>query len=200
MRVVVVGGTGTLGSAVVAELSPRHEVVTVGHTRGEVTVDITDAAAIESMYDAVGSFDALVSAAGSAFFGPFAELTDETCQVGLRSKLMGQVNLVLLGRDRVADGGSFTLTSGILSHDPVPGAVGLSMVNGAIDSFVTAAAIELDRGVRINSVSSGLVEESVDRYGPYFPGHVPVPVALTARAYAKSVEGRLTGRVIRVRS
>lgn len=197
MKVVVVGGTGTLGTAVVAELTPRHDVIAIGHTRGDVKVDITDLDSIRKMYDGLGSFDALVSTTGTAFFGPFADLTDETCEIGLRSKLMGQVNLVLLGRDRVADGGSFTLTSGILSHDPVPGAVGLSLVNGAIDSFAVATAIELDRGVRINSVSSGLVEESVDKYGPYFPGHVPVPVALTARGYAKSVEGRLTGQVIR---
>ena len=37
MRVIVIGGTGTIGTAVVKLLSTRHDVVTVGHTRDVFT-------------------------------------------------------------------------------------------------------------------------------------------------------------------
>jgi len=111
---------------------------------------------------------------------------------------MGQVNLVLLGCDRIADGGSLTLISGVLSHDPIRSGAVASPVNGAIDAFVRAAAIELPGGLRINSVSPGLLEEPAATLGHFFPGYETVPGSRVARACVKSVEGRLTGRFFHV--
>ena len=128
----------------------------------------------------------------------FAKMTEAEIGIGLKDKLMGQVNLVLIGRDYLNDNGSFTLTSGVLSHDPIRYGVGASLVNGAIESFVTAAAIELPRGLRLNAVSPGVLEESLPSYGPYFLGHEAVPGKRVANANVKSIEGLLTGRVIEV--
>jgi NAD(P)-dependent dehydrogenase (short-subunit alcohol dehydrogenase family) len=125
-------------------------------------------------------------------------MTEAEFAIGLKDKLMGQVNLVLIGRDFVNDGGSFTLTSGVLSHDPIRLGAGASLVNGALDSFVRAAAIELPRGLRINAISPGVLEESLPTYGPYFRGHDAVPGSRVANAYVKSVEGALTGQVFSV--
>jgi NAD(P)-dependent dehydrogenase (short-subunit alcohol dehydrogenase family) len=107
---------------------------------------------------------------------------------------MGQVNLVLLVQSSVRDAGSFTLISGVLSADPIRAGSSASMVNGAIDAFVRAAAIELPRGLRINSVSPTVFEESMDGYGPFFRGFKPVSVAQAALAFAKSIEGAQTGQ------
>jgi NAD(P)-dependent dehydrogenase (short-subunit alcohol dehydrogenase family) len=148
------------------------------------------------MYKSVGSFDALVCATGNAHFGPFEKLTEEECYVGIKSKLMGQVNLILIGKDLISDNGSFTLTSGVLSNDPIPFGAAASLANGAIDSFVVAAAIEMTRGIRINSVSPSVLEESMEKIGDFFRGHIPVPASKAALAYSKSVEGKLTGKVI----
>ena len=90
---------------------------------------------------------------------------------GINDKLMGQVNLVLDGLKHIADGGSFTLTSGVLDRDPIRQGVNAAAVNGAIDAFVMAAAIDLPRGLRINAVSPGLLEESAKKYEGFFPGH-----------------------------
>jgi NAD(P)-dependent dehydrogenase (short-subunit alcohol dehydrogenase family) len=150
------------------------------------------------LFQRVGRFDALVATAGKVHFGDFASMTEKEMWIGLKDKLMGQVNLVLIGRDHIADGGSFTLTSGVLSHDPIRTGAAASLVNGAIDAFVRAAAIELPRGLRINSVSPGLLEESADALGHLFLGHQTVPSSRVARAYVKSVEGRLTGQVFHV--
>ena len=198
MKIILVGASGNIGRAVAAELSQRHEIVRVGRSSGDVHADMTSRESIKKMYEQVGSFDAVVSTAGNVHFGDFNEMQEEQYYVGIRDKLMGQVNLVLIGRDHIADSGSFTLTTGILSHDPIRYGSSASMVNAAIDGFVIAAAIELPRGIRINSVSPGVLQESMDAIGSYFRGHEPVPAARVALAYSKSVEGLLTGRVFHV--
>lgn len=198
MRIAVVGASGTLGRTVVAELGKTHTVVTAGSKTGDLQVDITQLASIQSFFKKLGTFDALVSVAGSGHFGPFDEMCEEDFYKGIRSKMMGQINLVMEGKNHVSDGGSFTLTSGILYRDPVKGGVGLSFVNGALHSFVISAATELKRGVRLNVVSPGLVEDSYESLGKFFPGHIPVPMHRVAQGYLKSVESALTGQVIEV--
>ncbi len=198
MKIVVVGASGTIGKFVVAALQPRHEIIKVGSKSGDLQADIKDAASIRAMFDKAGKVDAVICTAGKVHFGDFAKMTEAEIGIGLKDKLMGQVNLVLIGRDYVNDNGSFTLTSGVLSHDPIRYGAGASLVNGAIDSFVAAAAIELPRGLRLNAVSPGVLEESLPSYGPYFLGHEAVPGKRVANAYVKSVEGLLTGQVIEV--
>lgn len=194
MRVIVIGATGTIGRAVAESLAGGHEVVRVGRTSGERQADIGDPGAILALFEAVRPFDAVVCAAGQAAFGALLALTDEDFQLGLSSKLMGQVNLVRLGLPHIADGGSFTLTSGILSRHPVPGSASISMVNAAVEAFARAAALEVTRGVRINVVSPPWVQETLVAMG-----RDPIeglPAATVARAYLASVEGELSGQVL----
>jgi NAD(P)-dependent dehydrogenase (short-subunit alcohol dehydrogenase family) len=198
MKIILVGASGTVGKAVLAALKGRHEIVTAGSKSGDVQVDIKDAASIQALFKKTGKVDAVACAAGKVHFGDFAKLTEAEMLNSLKDKFMGQANLVLIGRDYVSDNGSFTLMSGVLSHDPIRLGACASAVNGAVDAFVRAAAIELPRGIRINSVSPGLLEESLGHYGPYFPGHETVPGARVARAYVKSIEGHLTGQVFQV--
>lgn len=198
MKIIVVGATGTIGKAVVEELSQRHTIVQVGHRSGDIKIDITDPNSIKAMYLSVGQFDAVVSTTGKVHFGALTEMTSKEYEIGLRDKLMGQINLVLIGQKHISEGGSFTLTSGILSHDPIRFGSSASMVNGAIDSFVKAAAIELPRGLRINSVSPTIVTESLPNYGEFFYGFESAPAARVALAYSKSVEGAQTGQVYNV--
>ena len=198
MKIIVIGGTGTVGKAVVKELSKRHTVVTAGHSSGDMQVDITDSKTIEKMYQAAGKFDAVVSTVGKVHFGEMTAMTPENYFIGLNDKLMGQVNLVLTGLRYINAGGSFTLTSGILSSDPIRYGSSASMVNGAIDSFAIASAIEMPHGIRINAVSPTVLAESMDAFGNYFHGFEPVLAARVALAYSKSVEGAQTGQIYRV--
>lgn len=198
MRILVVGASGTVGQAVVKALSARHEIVTAGRSGGEVSVDLMNAQSVSAMYAKLGALDAVVACAGHVHFGPVATMTPEQFRKGLDDKLMGQVNLVLLGMAHLADGGSFTLTSGVLDRDPVRQGANAAAVNGAIGGFVKGAAIEMPRGIRINAVSPGLLEESEKKYEGFFPGHEPVSSARVGLAYVKSVEGALTGQVFTV--
>lgn len=198
MRIIVIGGTGTIGSAIVAALSPRHDVVAVGHRAGAICVDLASPDSIARMFQAVGTFDALVSAAGRAVFNSLDTLTDADYQVGLSNKLMGQVNLVRIGRPFANDGGSFTLTSGVLSREPMKGSAAISMVNAGLEGFARAAALELPRGIRINVVSPPWVTETlIARKMDPAPG---LPAAVVAQAYVASVEGAATGQTIDPRS
>ncbi len=198
MKIILVGASGTIGKAIEQELKERHEVIRVGRNSGDLQADITDVASIRSLFEKVGSFDALISAAGKVHFGALAEMGEAEFAVGLQNKLMGQVNLVLIGREFANDGASFTLTSGVLSHDPIRYGASASMVNGAIDAFVRSAALEMPRGMRINSVSPTVIEEALPSYGPYFRGYKAVPAADAALAYAKSAEGAQTGQTYHV--
>jgi hypothetical protein len=108
---------------------------------------------------------------------------------------MGQVNLARLGRSYLTPGGCITLSTGILADHPVVMTTSAAMVNGGIHSFVRAASLELENGIRINAVSSGLVEDAVEKYATYFPGHNPIPMKKVVNAYVRSVEGRESGRV-----
>lgn len=194
MKILLIGANGTIGSAIAQELAPRHEIVRIGRSSGDFQVDISDSASIRKLFERTGSFDALVCAAGNVNFAPLAEMTGETFALGLQDKLMGQVNLLLIGREFANDGASFTFTSGILNRDPILSGASASLVNAGIDAFVRAAAIELPRGIRVNSVSPTVLVESMEVYAPYFRGFKPVPAADVALAYAKSVEGLQTGQ------
>lgn len=197
MKIIIVGASGTLGKHVTTALKSNHEVITAGSKSGDVQVDINSPESIEKFYEQTGRFDALVSTTGQGHFGPLPTMTYADFMKGINSKLMGQVNLVLIGQHFVNPKGSFTLTSGILSEDPIVLGSNLSAVNGALEAFVKAAAIELENGVRINTISPGVVEDSPG-YFPYFPGHIPVTMSRVAQAYVKSVLGAQTGQAYKV--
>ncbi len=203
LRILVVGASGVLGRAIVAELSPRHDVIAGGSKSGDIRIDITDPASTEAALKAAGPLDAVASAAGVFNFHPLSEikpapLAQSSYGLGLASKLMGQVNLALAARDHLRDGGSITLITGVLADAPIAGGSSGSMVGRALEGFVMAAAIEMPRGIRINVVSPGVFEESMAEYGPFFRGFDPVPVARAARAFSRSIEGLQTGQTYRV--
>lgn len=197
MRIIVVGATGTIGQAVASALEARHEVVRVGHSGGGLTVDIANPDSIRQLFGQVGRFDALVSCAGQAGWGPLESLTDEQFQLGLSNKLMGQVNLVRFGLEHAADGGSFTLTSGVLAREPMHGSANVSLVNSGLEGFGMAAALEAPRGIRVNVVSPPWVTETLEAMG--MDTSHGMPAAKVAAAYVAAVEGSDTGKVIDAR-
>lgn len=197
-KILLIGASGTIGQAVLANLGARHDVITVGRNSGSHRANLADPASLAALFASVGQVDAIVSTAGNVHFGPLADMTGEQFNLGLQDKLLGQVQLALLGHRHLNDGGSLTLISGILSTEPIRYGANATAVNAAIEGFVAAAAIELPRGIRINAVSPTILAESVGVYGPYFPGFETVPAERAALAYQRSVEGAQTGQVYRV--
>ncbi|HET7234673.1 MAG TPA: short chain dehydrogenase [Longimicrobium sp.] len=197
MKVVVIGATGTIGRAVAGALEGKHEVVRVARTEGDLTADIEDAPSLVALFAAVGPVDAVVCCAGRASFKPLEQLAEPDFHLGLNSKLMGQVNLVRLGLKHVRDGGSFTLTSGVLAWEPMPGGAAISPVNAAVEAFARAAALEMPRGIRVNVVSPPWVSETLRSMGQD-PSH-GMPADQLAHVYVEAVEGTRNGETLDAR-
>jgi NAD(P)-dependent dehydrogenase (short-subunit alcohol dehydrogenase family) len=203
LRILIVGATGTLGSAVVSELASRHDIITAGRNSGDINLDLEDPKSIIKALASAGKLNAVISAAGNVHFAPLsaihpAALGDSTYTLGLANKLMGQVNLALAARDVLAEHGSITLTSGITCDHPIAAGSSASMVNGALEAFVRAAAIELPRGLRINLISPNVLVEAMAAFAPFFRGFEPVPAARAALAFSRSVEGLETGKTYKI--
>ena len=196
MKFLVVGSTGLIGSYVAKTLSKHGTVIGVSRTT-QISVDVKDPASIKAMYEMVGKVDAVASCIGKVAFKPVAELTYEDYLMGLKDKALGQVELVRAGIDFLNDGGSFTLMTGVLARDPIPSGSVAALANGAIESFTLAAAIDLPRGLRINTVSPNVLVEATS-YHASFPGFHQVTAQSVADAYVKSILGKQTGQIYKL--
>lgn len=198
MKILIIGGHGTIGKRVVSHLNEKHEVLVAGRKSGDFLVDITSTDSIHDLLESIPSLDSIICIAGEAKWDDFKDLSEEDYYIGIRSKLMGQVNLVRIGQDYLKSKGSITLSTGILADDPVAKTTSAAMVNGALHSFVKAVALEIENELRINVVSSGVVEDAYEKYKDFFPGHNPIPMKKVVNAYVRSVEGKGNGEIIRV--
>ncbi|KAG0940218.1 hypothetical protein G6F31_015190 [Rhizopus arrhizus] len=199
MKILLVGASGTLGQAVARQLGQQHQILAAGRHSGELRVDLTDDASVAELFARTGPVDAVISTAGKLYFGPLQEMTPEQFNIGLQDKLLGQVRLALAAQHHLNAGGSITLTSGIVSAQPIRDGANATSVNAALEGFVRAAALELlPRGLRINVVSPNVLIESMAAYGPYFPGCEAGSAQRAALAFQRAVEGIQSGETITV--
>ena len=202
-RILLVGAAGVVGRCVHAQLKDEHDIITAGLAGADLVFDLADAAAVVRALNGIGPLDAVISTAGRANFvrleavQPNA-LIDSAYGLGLTDKLLGQVNLALAARAVLRPGGSITLTSGTTSDDPIIGGSSLSMVNGALEHWVRAAATELPQGLRLNVVSPSLVEGTPPQAMAAFPGIEVVSAHRIGLAYLRCLASGITGQVIRV--
>jgi NAD(P)-dependent dehydrogenase (short-subunit alcohol dehydrogenase family) len=194
MKIIVIGATGTIGSEVVSLLKKDNQLIKVGHSNGDLNIDFESEQSIRNLFEETGKFDALISTAGFAKFGSLNDLTVEDYLYGLQHKLLGQVKLFLYGREFINEQGSFTLTSGMLSDYPMPGSTSISMINGGINSFVKAAALETPKNTRINAVSPGWIKETMEAMG--MDSNTGIPAREVAKAYKESLIGQRNGEII----
>ncbi len=194
MKILLIGSSGIIGSAVYQALAQAHEVITANYqSDSDVKVDLDDHSSIKRMFEQVGKVDAIVSAAGNGQMIPLAQHTDEDFTSILHNKLMGQVNLLRYGQFYLNQGGSVTLTTGTASRTPMPGTSSISMATAALEAFVKAASLEL-ADMRLNAVSPSFVKESMKKFG--FDSSHGISAADTAKSYVAAVEGDYHGQVL----
>ncbi|MEO6228916.1 MAG: short chain dehydrogenase [Ferruginibacter sp.] len=197
MKIIIVGASGTMGQYLTSVLEKEnHEIIRASRSSGDILVDTISTQSIEAMFTQIGTFDALISTAGTTFVGPWGKLTDQTFRTGIEGKMMGQINLVLIGQQYINPKGSFTLISGALTHEPQVNFANASASNGAVEGFVRGASIELQNGIRINAVSPTVIENS-PHYFPFFPGEIPTTMKQLEFGFKKSLFGTVTGQIIK---
>ena len=194
MKILLIGSHGTIGTEILSALRPSHEIIEVNRSSGAIRADIRDVTSVRKMYAEAGKVDAVISAAGSAAWKPLEQLTDQDLADSLAYKLMGQVNVIRYGFASLNDGGSITVTTGVLSRHPAPNGAAFSLVNGGVEGFARAAALEAPRGIRVNVVSPPWVSETLKEMGQD-PSR-GLPAAQVAKAYVASVMANQTGQII----
>jgi NAD(P)-dependent dehydrogenase (short-subunit alcohol dehydrogenase family) len=191
LKVLVIGATGVIGKEVVKALEDRHEVIASSRSSG-VRIDIEDPVSIMRGLDNLAPLDAVIVIAGTGPFGPLDELGQDSFEIAVISKLMGQINVVRQARDTVVKGGCIILTSGMLATQPWPGGSALAMANGGLEGFTRVAALDREGHHRINAVSPPMVRETAEIMGL---GEQGTPAAVVAQEYVKALEGDKTGLV-----
>lgn len=199
MKILIIGGNGTIGRRVKERLQTNHEIIVAGKNSGDLKFNLENSSSIRELFEKIGPLDAIIAVAGDAKWDRLENLTEDDYYTGIQSKLMGQVNLVRIGKDYLNHGGSITLTSGILADEPEIMTTSAAMINGAIHSFVKAVNLELET-IRVNVVCSDVVEDSFEKYKNFFPGHRPVSMKKVVDAYVNCVEGTIRGEIIRIKA
>jgi NAD(P)-dependent dehydrogenase (short-subunit alcohol dehydrogenase family) len=197
MRTLVIGATGLVGGAAADALEAFGDEVLRASQSSELSVDVTDAGSIAALLERVttdGPLDAVVCAVGSVPFKPLGDLTAEDYLAAYRGKVASQVDVTRLATPLLADGGSITLTTGVLAREPIRTGAAAALANGAVESYVVSAAAELPRGLRINAISPTVLVEATG-YHPFFPGFTQVSAAEVGQAFVKAVHGVQTGQV-----
>lgn len=199
MRVLIVGAFGTIGSYVTQELAHDTDIITAGYSQGDIRVDLNSIDSINEMYEKIEmDLDAVICVASrGVILKHLTEMTVKDYQVSLQQKFYGQIHLVLSGIQKLREGGSFTLTTGIMNRDFIKHGSAPAIVNNAVEGFVKSASLELPNKLRLNAVSPALLEDSVEAYAEYCPGYEPVSGQKVARAYRRSVYGIQTGQIYR---
>ncbi|WP_243224674.1 short chain dehydrogenase [Microbacterium sp. CIAB417] len=196
-NILVIGASGLIGATVASALETRGHTVIRASRSSDERVDVRDRDSLDSLFSRVGALDAVVTAFGSTPFKPLEDLSLDDIRSGLEDKTLGQIAVAAAAVPRLRDGGSITVTSGILSTRPVPTGAAASTANGAVNAYILAVAPYLPRGLRINAISPNVLVEAPG-YHASFPGFSPVPASVVADAYVDAVEGDMTGEVISV--
>jgi NAD(P)-dependent dehydrogenase (short-subunit alcohol dehydrogenase family) len=193
VRVIVIGGTGTIGRAVVNALQDVHEVIAASRST-EPHADLADTRTIAQLLERSNNTDAVVCCAANAPLVSITEVSEEEFVASITPKLLGQVGVAIHAAAYLRDGGSITLTSGVIPEG-TSGAAGGAMVNAGLEAFVRGAAQDLGRGLRINAVCPGWVAETMAELG--MDATQGTPATEVARAYVAAVEGSMRGEILR---
>lgn len=197
MKVILIGAGGIIGSAVAKVLlEVGADVIAVTRTSEDIRVDISSEDSIRKLFTQTGPVDGIICTAGRAFGGPLEKIGADEAEISIKSKLMGQVNLVLIGKNYVNANGFITLTSGSLAEEPALNSAALGMVNGALNSFVVNAALEMPNGIRLNVVCPSALLESIIKYG-LTSARGGIPAKEVAEFYRRTFSENITGQILK---
>lgn len=167
MGVLVAGGTGALGEAVVADLRDAGYEVSVADRLGDPPVNLLDTAAAAEAVGRVGDLEAVVNLVGGFAMGPKVEGVElEDFERMLTLNLVPAFNLACAAMPAMAErgGGAFVCVSARAALQPFPGACGYITAKAAVLAFVKAMDAEYaGAGVRSNAVMPSVIDTPANR-------------------------------------
>lgn len=171
-KVVVIGGSSGMGLAVAKMAADEGaEVVIAGRSVEKLrraadeirqpvetrSLDVTQEREVKEFFAESGELDHLVVTAATGVAGGFLELDTPSFRQVFDSKFWGQYFAARYGAQRIREGGSLTLFSGVAAAKPVAGLSAYAAVNGAVEALCRSLAVEL-APLRVNAVSPGIVD------------------------------------------
>lgn len=177
-RVVVIGGTSGIGLAVARGALAESAQVVVGSSRERkvsaakdllpgaeaLVVDVKDEASIAAFFERIGPFDHLVFTAGDweRMFngGPLATLDLTAAATTFTVRFWGALAAAKHAHKHIREGGSITLTDGMIAHSARKGAAIAGAMAGAIEHLTRALAVDL-APIRVNAVCPGLIKTDI---------------------------------------
>ncbi|EKZ9200752.1 SDR family oxidoreductase [Vibrio vulnificus] len=207
---VVLGGTSGIGAELAKQLESDHAIVHVASR--QTGLDISDEKSVYHYFETIGAFNHLIVTAGS--YAPAGKVVDvEVTQAkyAFDTKFWGAVLAAKHGARYLKQGGSITLTSGMLSRKVVANTYVKAAINAAIEATTKVLAKEL-APIRVNAISPGLTKTEAykgmnadDRDAMYqrTQSHLPVgkvgEASDIAMAYLFAIQNSyMTGTVIDV--
>ena len=191
MKIILIGATGTIGSAVASLLAKENQVIGVSRS-SELAVDLQKPETLENIFKQHPDVDAILCGAGDAAFGQLDSLTDDNIEFGLNNKLMGQINLVRFARKLMKDNGIIVLTTGILAQNPNPDTPMLTMINRGLEGFVEAASQDMPKNQKLHAVSPPMAKETAEKLGW---GKGGVPAIEIANLYQEAITSSQQGKI-----
>ncbi|HAU8296341.1 TPA: SDR family oxidoreductase [Vibrio vulnificus] len=207
---VVLGGTSGIGAELAKQLESDHSIVHVASR--QTGLDISDEKSVYHYFETIGAFDHLIVTAGS--YAPAGKVVDveiTQAKYAFDTKFWGAVLAAKHGARYLKQGGSITLTSGMLSRKVVANTYVKAAINAAIEATTKVLAKEL-APIRVNAISPGLTKTEAykgmnadDRDAMYqrTQSHLPVgkvgEASDIAMAYLFAIQNSyMTGTVIDV--
>lgn len=189
MRILIIGASGTIGSAVAGELDDSGYVVLGASRRNaRFSVDIGDGTSMRSLLERLRAVDALICTVGSGVYVPEADARMRGFDRALEPTVSGQMTLVRESLTHVRE--CIVLTAGMVAQDAEDAMVATPMSDGSLERFVRAAALEF-ASPRVNVVAPPLVHETARRLG----AANGVPAGRVAKMYRRVLESDAHGEV-----
>jgi NAD(P)-dependent dehydrogenase (short-subunit alcohol dehydrogenase family) len=217
MTVLVAGGTGHLGSAVVEELAARHHVCATWIVESErerlagqpvdlVQADLFDPDAVEAAVAGVDDLEAVVNLVGGFSDGPLVHETDpdefdRLMKLNLRPALL--LARAAMPRFLERGGGAFVCVSARTALRPYPGGGAYSVAKASVLALVNALDVEYRKqGVRCNAILPSIIDTPPNREAQPDADHsnwvAPADIAKVVRFLVSDDAGVTSGGAIPV--
>jgi NAD(P)-dependent dehydrogenase (short-subunit alcohol dehydrogenase family) len=149
-KVVITGGTGGLGTAVVERLSRTYDCIVLDRTRLD---DITNEASVRNAFAEVGEHYALVHLVGGWAGGKVADTSLDTWSRMLALNLTGAFLAIRESLAHLTRPGRIVAVSSIASLNPTPGSAAYTVAKSALNTLIqTVAAEHRTSGITANAV------------------------------------------------